>query len=86
MCHVAKFEALEEMMTTWEPGTGQHSPDALDALVHAATDLLGLMKNTVDRTVNYKGFAEVSKAVIEAQRGPGPNLAMLIGGDTGGRI
>jgi phage terminase large subunit-like protein len=36
--HVSIFEDMETQMTEWVPGT-QDSPDRVDALVHAATDL-----------------------------------------------
>ncbi len=65
--HVAKFESLEEMLTSWEPGTGQHSPDALDALVHAATDLLGLMKNSHPET-SHRGVIEANAALARPSR------------------
>lgn len=38
--HVGTFEALESQMTGWEPGTDEKSPDRLDALVWAITDLM----------------------------------------------
>jgi phage terminase large subunit-like protein len=37
----AQLVELEQTMTTWDPSTGD-SPDALDALVHAVWELLGL--------------------------------------------
>lgn len=36
--HVGRFPLLEEQMTSWTPG--DKSPDRLDALVHALTDLM----------------------------------------------
>lgn len=36
--HTAVFSTLEDQMTSWVPGVGD-SPDRVDALVHAATDL-----------------------------------------------
>jgi ribosomal protein S12 methylthiotransferase accessory factor YcaO len=38
--HVAILERLETQMTTWVPGKGA-SPDRVDALVHAITELAG---------------------------------------------
>lgn len=38
--HVGRFELLEAQMTGWEPGTDEKSPDRLDALVWAMTDLV----------------------------------------------
>lgn len=42
--HVGTFGELETQMVTWVPGSedpGQDSPDRVDALVYAVTDLLG---------------------------------------------
>ena len=38
--HAGRFPLLEDQMTTWEPNTGQASPDRVDALVWAFTDLM----------------------------------------------
>ena len=38
--HVGSFSALEDQMTGWTPQSGEKSPDRLDALVWAVTDLL----------------------------------------------
>lgn len=38
--HVGMFPALEDEMTTWEPLASTFSPNRLDALVWAATDLM----------------------------------------------
>lgn len=37
--HVGRFEYLEDEMTGWDPKTTRNSPDRLDALVHAVTEL-----------------------------------------------
>ena len=37
--HVGGFSKLEDQLCTWEPNTGMRSPDRLDALVWAVTDL-----------------------------------------------
>jgi phage terminase large subunit-like protein len=39
--HVGVLTELEEQMTTWQPYEDRDSPDRVDALVHAATSLLG---------------------------------------------
>ncbi len=39
--HVGEFEELEDEMTNWVPGSGQSSPNRLDALVWAVTELMG---------------------------------------------
>lgn len=38
--HVRPFAELESQMTTWEPGSGDPSPDRMDALVWMLTELL----------------------------------------------
>lgn len=38
--HVGSFAALEDQMTTWDPLVDDKSPDRVDALVYALTDLL----------------------------------------------
>lgn len=38
--HVGGFPALEDQMTTWDPATGEKSPDRIDALVWALSDLI----------------------------------------------
>lgn len=39
--HVGTFAELEEELTTWAPYEDKESPNRLDALVHAATNLIG---------------------------------------------
>jgi len=39
--HVGTFDELEEELTSWQPYEDRDSPNRLDALVHAATELLG---------------------------------------------
>lgn len=38
--HLGTFPELEDQMTEWAPGTGARSPDRLDALVWALTELM----------------------------------------------
>jgi phage terminase large subunit-like protein len=38
--HVGMFAALEDQMCTWQPLTGERSPDRMDALVWALTELM----------------------------------------------
>jgi phage terminase large subunit-like protein len=38
--HIGAFTELEDQMCGWVPGTGQKSPDRMDALVWAITDLV----------------------------------------------
>lgn len=37
---VGEFPLLTDQLTSWEPGVSRHSPDRLDALVHAGTAFL----------------------------------------------
>ena len=39
--HVGSFPALEDQMCEWDPTDPQSSPDRMDALVWAFTDLMG---------------------------------------------
>ena len=39
--HVGEFPALEEELVSWVPGSAMQSPNRLDALVWAITDLMG---------------------------------------------
>jgi phage terminase large subunit-like protein len=76
---------LEDTVTTWEPAPGHRSPDALDALVHVASELLGLGSNRPDPTIAFRGLTEANAAIQRAPRGGG-NLAAPLGGGRGGRI
>jgi phage terminase large subunit-like protein len=40
MHHVGHFPDLEDQLTQWVPGTGQASPDRLDAYVHGFTEVM----------------------------------------------
>jgi phage terminase large subunit-like protein len=82
----ADLRELEDTITTWEPTPGQRSPDALDALVHATTELLGLLTNKGDPAVGFKGIQALAAAVAKPSRGPAKSIAQILGGDTGGRI
>lgn len=81
----ADLAALEDLLTTWEPAPGQRSPDALDACVHAVSELLGLATNKPDPSQGFKGIAEAGKVLQQPPRAVG-NLATLLGGGSGGRI
>lgn len=43
--HVGTLSKLEDQLTGWNPTTGERSPDRLDALVYAVTELLIEKKN-----------------------------------------
>jgi phage terminase large subunit-like protein len=38
--HVGAFSALEDQMVSWEPLGSEHSPDRVDALVWALSELM----------------------------------------------
>lgn len=72
--HVVGVELteLEDTLTTWEPSPGQRSPDRLDALVHGAVELLGLLSSRVDMSRGFVGLSEVAARVAA----PRPSLGM----------
>jgi phage terminase large subunit-like protein len=83
----ADLGELEATLTTWEPAPGQRSPNAINAHVHAATELLGLLTNTPDGKASFVGIDKMG-AALEAPA-IARDLAALLGGgrgDTGGRI
>ena len=44
--HVGAFARLEDQLTTWDPASTRESPDRLDALVYAVTELMGAAPST----------------------------------------
>jgi phage terminase large subunit-like protein len=38
--HVGALARLEDQLTTWDPASNRESPDRLDALVYAVTELM----------------------------------------------
>ena len=50
--HVGHFADLEDQLCTWEPNTGDASPDRLDALVWALTELMLLGGEPADLSVS----------------------------------
>ncbi len=44
--HVGSLARLEDQLTTWDPATAHASPDRLDALVYAVTELMGAAPST----------------------------------------
>jgi len=82
------LKELEEVLTTWEPEAGHRSPDALDALAHAAVELLGLLVNGPDPMTAFVGIealgAQLEKLVAPVARGGGRSVTTLLGGGDGG--
>lgn len=79
----ANLAELEDTITTWEPVPGQRSPDALDALVHSVTELLGLSSNKGNPGAGFKGLAEANKA-IAAPRTQSKSISKLFTPGNGG--
>ncbi len=82
------LEELEDTITTWAPGPNSRSPDRLDALVHAVTELLGLASNRPDPSQGFKGLDEVNRAIQQPTRQTAHSISSLGRGghDPGGRI
>jgi phage terminase large subunit-like protein len=60
----ADLVELEDILTTWEPKPGSRSPDALDALTHAAVELLDLAGNAApDPSAGFAGIAKLQELV-----------------------
>lgn len=55
------LDTLEDTLTTWEPVPGARSPDDLDALTHAITELLSLISNKPDLKIGFVGIKEYAK-------------------------
>jgi phage terminase large subunit-like protein len=81
----ADLAALEDLLTTWEPAPGSRSPDALDACVHAVSELLGFGSNRPDMRAGFSGLAQASQS-LQTGGGGRLNIAGLFGGDSGGRL
>jgi phage terminase large subunit-like protein len=81
----ADLTSLEDLLTTWEPAPGQRSPDALDACVHAVSELLGFANNKPDLSQGFKGIEKAAE-VLTRPPSPPKNLAAIFGGGSGGRI
>ncbi len=75
----ASLTALEDILTTWEPGPSTRSPDELDALVHVMVDLLELAHAHADPKASSKGLAKAVAALQPAARSAGPSMQHLFG-------
>lgn len=79
------FEELEEQLTTWVPESGE-SPDRLDALVHAVTDLAGKVRSPAEVGVprgamrEALGRAAAVRALQGARASLPPNVRTRRGG------
>ncbi len=80
----ADLVALEDLLTTWEPAPGARSPDALDACVHAISELLGFGKNKPDPRVGFSGLLQAQRTLSNTRPiGAGHNIAALLRGGSG---
>lgn len=72
---VGTFDELESELTTYEPGTGQRSPNRYDALSYLVLELLGLDREArkVDPKVIMKGtqaaFQKLRQGMLDRKRG-----------------
>lgn len=80
------LSSLETMLTTWEPTPGHRSPDALDAEVHAVTEVLGLLANKPDARASFQGIAEAGRVLAGQSRAAQAVASLVVGGGTVGRI
>ena len=56
--HVGRLAGLESQMTTWQANNStQRSPDRVDALVYACTELLPLVRETAAVLGDHEGFS-----------------------------
>jgi phage terminase large subunit-like protein len=70
--HVGMFPLLEDQMCQWEPLTGQKSPDRLDALVWALTELMGGGElSAAEQVAAMKRRVELSRTRTAAPAWPG---------------
>lgn len=60
--HVGLFPHLEDQMCQWEPLTGQKSPDRLDALVWALTELMGGETSAAEHLEAMKRRVELARS------------------------
>lgn len=63
----AQLGELEDTLTTWEPAPGARSPDALDALTHAVTELLALTSNARPgaASADIRGAAAIARQLTQ---------------------
>jgi phage terminase large subunit-like protein len=72
----ANLGELEDDLTTWEPQSGQRSPDAIDALVHACVDLLDLAGTAgPDPRAGFVGIGKLQEALSHGASAPAIGLS-----------
>lgn len=84
----ANLSELEEVCCTWVPEHGGASPDAMDALVHGVSELLGLSRAArPDGAAAVRGAAAMLASLSASPARPAVDVASLLGaGRGGGRI
>lgn len=79
------LSSLEDTITTWEPTPGADSPGDLDALVHAAVEVLGLSVNGPDAKQAFRGLSDFGKALLRPPTRAGVPSALALLASLGGR-
>lgn len=80
--HVGRFARLEDQMTTWVPGeSGDFSPDRVDALVWALTDLMLLSSGPASAKApsRPRPTPQPGQGVAPVRRLNGPAVRMPVG-------
>lgn len=80
------LSSLETMLTTWEPTPGHRSPDALDAEVHAVSEVLGLGTSKPDGRAAFQGIAEAGRVLMGQPSSARSVASLVVGSGRGGRI
>lgn len=78
------LRALEDTLTTWEPTPGHRSPDRLDPLVYAVSELLSLSEHKVDARASFVGITTMAQAL--ARPGAGGSMLAKLGARSSARI
>ena len=71
---------LETVMTTWVPGPGARSPDALDALVHGVCELAGLWRARPQQQAQAAALVAAARQIQEHVREPAPGGRATLAG------
>lgn len=75
--------SLEETLTGWEPSPSADSPGDLDALTHAAIELLGLNENRPDASIGFRGIEQLGKALVQPPKTSSKSFSVLFSGSGG---
>lgn len=83
------FEDLEEQLTTFEPGPGVDSPNAMDAAVHGIWELANLWNKGGDNKAGFKGIEAAQRILAQPRRQiivPSLSGALYRGSGRGGKL